>query len=261
MRQIFSLIRKEWNENFRIFISVPISVFLCASLIMFTNVYLDGISNEFYATHFFVAYGGTLLFMGFIWAYFAFRFTEKQNQTIAEITLPATVFQKWIAKVLTYYVFPLIVCIVIFTLLQIISISIIATNKNIEIIPLSRLPERWIMIFILFISYSLVQSFFFVGMLHFKRVAFFKTFVAFFITLILFFWGIYKLSEVFFGVGTCLFLENELSYYKDYQNFSYKFYYESAPVIIWLKIIAYYIGIPILLFVASYFKFKERELR
>ena len=258
MKAFLHLLQKEWNENKFVFLRFFIGMILFVSCFMIYN-YPNHYGKKLLENHFFVVYMFALVTVGVFSSYQAFLFTEKRSKTTTEIQLPATTFQKWLSKFVIYHLLCLIACILLFVCFQKVAFSMIETSKFSEIIPLSRLPEVPIMVIVTLAVYALMQAFVFTGMLHFKKSSFIKTIVFMAFVISIFIYYTYWLAEAFFDDRmNSLFLDNKVnSHWHD----SYNIYNQAPEVFQQIKWFSILFIIPSLLFVASYFKFKERELR
>ncbi|ATA67898.1 hypothetical protein CGC48_04170 [Capnocytophaga cynodegmi] len=258
MKQFFNLFRKELSENAKNLTYIFIATTLIVPAIMAYSYFIRVKEEVFYEVNFISIYPFMILIIGILSSYLAFRFVEKKNKIIAEISLPASIFQKWLVKFVVYTIFHLIFYSLLFFLMYKIGIFMIEKN-NISIEPYSVFDKDSLDGFIVasIVTYFMTQSFFYSSILTFKRFAFLKSLVTvslgifLFIIFNLYLTGILGREDIFFVTDRITI--DSYGSYEVYYKASYAFYI--------LKSNLFVVGLPLLFYMVSYFKFKEKEVR
>ncbi|ATA89721.1 hypothetical protein CGC58_08265 [Capnocytophaga stomatis] len=247
------------NENAKNLIYIFIATTLIVPAIMAYSYFIRVREEIFYEMDFLSIYPFMILIIGILSSYLAFRFVEKRNKIIAEVNLPANVFQKWLVKFIVYTILHLILYSLLFLLMYKIGIFIVEKGNDVKLeasnIWREDNLENFIVIFIIF--YFMIQSFFYTAILTFKRFTFLKSLVVISLSIFLFVMYNIQLANILGGKDP-FFLANELiidSYG------SCHIYYKTPDAFQYLKGNLFLIGLPLLFYTISYFKFKEKEVR
>lgn len=254
VRRIVLLAEAHWNARWKLYAaSYAILVLLLITTRFFEPNTLD-ILPVFYVL--------LLCFVGCLQAANIFGSWTDKNQAMHFITLPAKTIEKFIVAFLftTILFVPIFSLVYMFTTYGIVSLLFEKHTSR-------QLTDTYILFFnansigVLAWVFTLIQSVFLFGSVFFKNRQFVKSglvLVAFFLLFALLpQYAVIKLTGIKFNTSTFFFVDNLAVYSKigAYENgwFELKGVYSILNSIVWLIV-------PLGLFVASYFKLKEKEI-
>lgn len=267
MKQILLLMRKEWAENAR---------YLLYFLLFFTGIYICLVAYTCYQGYedtmrygefvfsidtFFTPLVLGLFLSGILSVYWGSRSLLKKEKAVHSLTLPASNLQKWLCLFLVYSVLFYIVMVILTTFLIystdifINSLDFVKEHGGISLV--KRIAWKGEPTTNGSFVFLLIQAPFYVGLFHFKKYGIIKTLITIVIGSFLLYHFTTSIGD-FFGAYTEIFPDNELGLKIDEDD--YYAIYENTKIT--RKIVEnYFLFIVISFFIASYFKFKERELR
>lgn len=267
MKTFLNLLRKEWGENAKYFLYYYL-VFTIIFIGLVAYVCYDGYVKTQEYNAFVFSYDIIFTPMvfsfpvgGIISIYWGYKSLFKKEKILQTLTLPASNLQKWLCLFMIYSL--------LFSLISIFwnSILMVLIEKFINSLEFVQRYEKinfWaikgirteisinILLILLF-----VQSIFYVGLFHFKKYGIIKTLLVSAIVVYLFFEHTSSMTG-FFGGYNNPFKGGELGLGIDEDG--YFAIYKNSKFIEFLLFI-FMLSVPIILFITSYFKLKERELR
>lgn len=267
MKTFLNLLRKEWSENAKYFLYYYL-VFTIIFMGLVAYVCYDGYVKTQEYNAFVFSYDSIFTPMvfsfpvgGIISIYWGYKSLFKKEKILQTLTLPASNLQKWLCLFMIYSI--------LFSLISIFwnSILMVLTEKFINSLEFVQRYEKinfWRIKGIrteISINFSLillfVQSVFYVGLFRFKKYGIIKTLLVSAIIVYLFFQYNSSVEEFFCGYdnkfddGVAGYGIKEDNYFAIYKNSKF----------IEFLLFIFMLSVPIILFITSYFKLKERELR
>lgn len=268
MKQILLLMRKEWAENAR---------YILYFLLFFTGVYISLVAYACYEGYkdtmryndhlffsvdtFFTPLVIGLFLSGIFAIYWGSRSWLRKEKAVYSLTLPASNLQKWLCLFLMYSVLFYITMVVWTTLLLYLtdvfinSLDFIKEYGGINLVKKTAstvATTNGVFIFLF------IQAPFYVGLFHFKKNGVIKTLITLVVVSFLLYHFTTSIGD-FLGAYTETFLEGGRLGLKIDED-DYYAIYESTKTTNRI-FSSYFIFIIIVLFTASYFKFKERQVR
>lgn len=266
MKQILLLIRKEWTENAR---------YILYFFPFFTGVYISLVAYACYEGYkdtmrynylffsidtFFTPLVIGLFLSGIFAIYWGSRSWLRKEKAIYSLTLPASNLQKWFCLFLMYSVLFYLTMIVWTTLLLYLtntfvnSLDFIKEYGGINFLKTTASTDATTNGVFIFLF---IQAPFYVGLFHFKKNGVIKTLITLVVVSFLLYHFTTSIGD-FLGAYTEIFPNSRLGLKIDEDD--YYEIYENTKMTNRL-FSSYFILIIIALFTASYFKFKERQVR
>ncbi|GIJ94698.1 hypothetical protein CAPN002_19160 [Capnocytophaga stomatis] len=267
MKVFLNLLKKEWSENAKYFLYYYLG-FTIIFIGLVAYVCYDGYMKTQEYKQFVFSFDSILTPMifsfpvgGVIAIYWGHNSLFKREKMIQTLTLPASNLQKWLCLFTIYSISFFIISLIWNNILM---ISVEAFINSLEFVKRYRTINNWSNqviksnVFIFFLLILLfIQSVFYVGLFHFKKYGIIKTLFISIVIVYLFFEHTSSMAG-FFGGYNNPFKGEELGLGIDEDD--YFAVYNNSKLIEFLLFI-FTLSVPIILFIASYFKLKERELR
>lgn len=267
MKVFLNLLRKEWSENAKYFLYYYLG-FTIIFIGLVAYVCYDGYMKTQEYNQFVFSYDSILTLIvlsfpvgGVIAIYWGYNSLFKRKKMIQTLTLPVSNLQKWLCLFVIYSILFFIVSFIWNTVLM---ISAEAFINSLEFVKRYRTINDWSnqvikSNFFMFFLWMLlfVQSVFYIGLFQFKKYGIIKTLLVSTIVVYLFFEHTSSMTG-FFGGYNNPFKGEELGLGIDEDD--YFAVYKNSKLIEFLLFI-FMLLVPTILFIVSYFKLKERELR
>lgn len=267
MKIFLNLLKKEWSENAKYFLYYYLAL---TGILMGLVAYVcyDGYMKTQEYKQFVFSYDSILTPMmfsfsvgGVIAIYWGYNSLFKKEKILQALTLPVSNLQKWLCFFVIYSILFFIMNLIWSNVLMISAEAFINSLEFIQRHKTINFWKREVMesgIFAGLLLMSLfIQSVFYVGVFHFKKYGIIKTLLIFVIVVYLFFEYTSSMAG-FFGGYDNPFYDGVVGHGIDEDN--YFAVYKNSKLVHSLVTIFVFL-VPTILFVASYFKLKERELR
>ncbi|MFJ1411003.1 hypothetical protein [Capnocytophaga canimorsus] len=270
MKLFLNLLRKEWSENAKYFLYyylVFTIIFIGLVAYVCYQNYLD-FHSSFNESDISVIVLYSYLVGGIIFVYLGYYSLFKKERIVQTLTLPVSNLQKWLCFFLIYSILFFVVNFIWSDVLQILAKTF---TSSLEFVEQEQMEDAWSywkrrisssfahgLGFLLLYLFFFVQSVLYVGLFHFKRYGIIKTLFIAIVIGYLFFEYTNSVPEFFGGYGNAFGILTEYRIDEDEYFAIHKYY--SSDLVNHLNE-TFMLSVPIILFITSYFKLKERELR